>query len=633
MMTAPGTQSSSYLPSRWVLLVLILVLTLFAYLPSLDNDFTNWDDPDYITENNLIHHLSWRNVADSFSTLQFKGNYHPLTIVSTMIEFHLFGKSPGGYHIVSIALHLAVTTMVFFLILGLSADISIAALASLLFGIHPMHVESVAWLSQRKDTLYAFFYLASVLMYLGYLHGRSRRWLLYVGSIVVFIASGLSKGLAVTLPLALLCIDYMKGRLGDRRALVEKIPFFLLALGFGIVAIVAQQSARAIADVDQDGMILKMVFASYGYLNYIVKLLVPIGLSPFYPYPDAGGEVIPWYYWILPLVVAGVAYFVWRARSNKPLVGGLAIFTFTIFPVLQLLQVGNAIMADRYIYIASIGIVYIESVAVVHIYKRFSKSKHSLLIPIAFAGYALWLMALTWNQSNVWQNSITLWTSVLDAHPSVPIALTNRGNAYHLIGEDELAIRDLDAALLVSPGDGYAYYNRAMARNALENTSGALRDYDQALALVRDDAEIVFRRGMLFLNIRRYPEALTDFSEAVRLRENFASAYANRGLVYSARGELPLAIADFSRAIELEPADPTNYFNRANVLASMRQYAGAVSDYSTAIRFNGSDGEAYHHRGLVYALMDDRETACSDFQTASGLRYKPADSALREYCR
>src|SRR2546426_1352573 len=266
----------------WLLWLGAVVFVTFAvYVPSLDNDFTNWDDTQYVLDNHLLAHPSFKAVL----TTPVGGNYHPLTIWSLALNYRLSGLNPASYHWLSLLLHLANTALVFLFIRRLSGGRLWTSVAtSLFFGIHPMHVESVAWIAERKDVLYAFFYLVSLIAYLRYLDARKWGWLM--ASLLALILSAASKPAAVVLPLTLLAIDYYRGRALTLRVVLEKVPFFAVSLVGGLLTLQAQHTVGAMAYAHVWNPFQKLLFASYGTVMYIVKLFVPVSLSAIYPYPS-----------------------------------------------------------------------------------------------------------------------------------------------------------------------------------------------------------------------------------------------------------------------------------------------------------------------------------------------------------
>ncbi|HKB43192.1 MAG TPA: hypothetical protein VKC90_02345, partial [Chitinophagaceae bacterium] len=263
-------------------LFIILLIALIAFLPALKAGFV-WDDKNYIQNNPGLHSINLKEIFSSYVL----GNYHPLTMLSLAIEYHFWGLNEAGYHIINVLLHLLNVILVFYAIFLLSNKTGVALIAALLFGIHPLHVESIAWASELKDLLYTFFFLASYIFYLKYIKSNKNKFLFY--ALLLFMFSLLSKAMAVSLPLLLLLTDYFKGRKINMTILLEKLPFFILAVIFGVVAIHAQKSSHSIQDINIFTFPQRIIFASYGFITYLLKLLVPSHLSAYYPYPIRSG--------------------------------------------------------------------------------------------------------------------------------------------------------------------------------------------------------------------------------------------------------------------------------------------------------------------------------------------------------
>jgi len=286
---------------RWkcfISLAIIIVISFIAYLPVLQNSLLSWDDHGYIRDNPLIYS---GNLKDIFSG-NVMGNYHPITILTLALEYQIFGLNPTGYHAFNLLLHLFNVVLVYYAILLLSDKTAVALIASLLFGIHPLHVESVAWAAELKALLYTFFFLASYIFYLKYLKDMQKKF--YALALLLFLTSLLSKAMAASLPLVFILTDYFKGRKINVKLLVEKAPFFLLAIILGVVAIHAQQTSGATA-LTSFTFPQRLLFASYAFTSYLFKLLLPLNLSSFYPYPlKSEGIPIDYYaYFILTIFI------------------------------------------------------------------------------------------------------------------------------------------------------------------------------------------------------------------------------------------------------------------------------------------------------------------------------------------
>lgn len=638
----------------------LLVVTAAAYLPATQNLFTNWDDPGYILENPSIKRLDGDGVRHLFSSYH-KGNYHPLTMLSFALDYRAWGLSPRGYHVVNVALHLLNTLGVLFftrLLLSLRRErraAQIALATALLFGVHPLHVESVAWIVGRKDLLYTLFFLGSLIAYCRFLASASVRF--YALSLAAFVMALLSKGQAVTLPLVLVAIDLLVGvgtnsdvgvgsgsgsgsgsvsgsrsgsgsRTRSRMAL-EKLPFFALSLLFGVVAIAAQKQGEAVGDVSAYPLHQRIVFASYGLVQYVRKLLLPTDLSAFYPYFVRPGESLPLGYWLYPLLaIAGVLFVVWIARRRRWIAFGAAFFFVNLILVLQLLPVGAAIMADRYSYLSSIGLLLI--LAVLH--GAWSARARNAVPTIALGVIAVLFAAITYARCQVWHDSGTLWSDVIAKHPEAPVAWNNRGIYRKDNGDFAGAMEDYSRALELDPGYALAYTNRAVARQRLGDFHGALEDLDRSISLDPGDSGAFVNRGVVQIRLGQTDRAIADFTRAIELDPSNAAAYGNRGTLRSNLGEYQAALADLDRSLALNPMQPDALVARALARSGAGDPESALADLDTALRLRPQHAAAYFFRGSIQIQQNRPQLACGDFSAALRLGYQPAQEQLRIHC-
>ncbi|HLB00061.1 MAG TPA: tetratricopeptide repeat protein, partial [Bacteroidota bacterium] len=596
----------------------------------LTNGFTTWDDPQYILDNPLIRSLSPGNIAAIFTTREFAGNYHPLTLLCYALEYSLFGASPFGYHLVSLLLHLGIVFIIFQLIRRLTGSPLTAFGVSLMFGVHPVHLEPVAWLADQKDLLYTLFYTGAVL---GYLRSRETGEvkIFILTTVPLFVFSALSKGLAVTLPVTLLLVEYYcEGTITGKR-LGRIIPLFGISLLFGALAIHAQSAAGAIVDVPVDTPVEKMLYASTGFVTYIMKLLVPYGLSPYYPYP----QEVPGHAWGLLILAAGIPVAAFAYRKKSPVVFfGVAFFTVTVLPVLQLLQVGNAMMADRYAYLPSIGILLI-------IVRRMERAADTLAVkhPAArvFAGvtggiYVLALAAMTFSLGGIWHDGVTMWDRVVKESPGHPKAYFNRGYARYTLGDYPGAIADYDTTLSIFPDYPYVRFNRGISLFRLGDRQRALADFNDAVEKYPDEPLVFHWRANLYASISEYDLAAADYTRVLDSQPDDFVVLMRRALTFVSAGRYPQALADYTTAIALRPSDVSLYFNRGNVLSAMGRYEDAVEAYSTVLRTNPADRDALYGRGIALHLAGHDPDACDDLRRASILGSEPARKALVEIC-
>lgn len=336
---------------------IILILTSLFFSSSLKNSFVNIDDDFYVINNPVIKSISIDNIKKIFVSF-FMSNYQPLTILSYSLDYHFFKLNPFGYHLTNFIFHLFNCLLVFWLIMLLGKRIFIALIAAVLFGVHPLHVESVAWISERKDVLYAFFFLAAMISYLYYLR-TSHLSKYYYFSMIFFILSLLSKAMAITLPLVFLLFDYFVPRGNKKLLFVDKIPFFILSFIFGYIAVFAQYSTGAVRQCEVFNIMDKILVVNLAIIFYLSKILVPIKLSCLYPYAIISGEPLALSFLLSSffVVIIGFVVFLFRRFSKKVIFSSL-FFLITVLPVLQFIPIGMTIVADRYTYIPSIGIFY-----------------------------------------------------------------------------------------------------------------------------------------------------------------------------------------------------------------------------------------------------------------------------------
>jgi protein O-mannosyl-transferase len=574
----------------YIAVAIVLLISFFVYLPVLHNGLLSWDDDGYIKNNPLIYTINLKEYFYQY----VMGNYHPVTILTLATEYHFFGLNATGYHTVNLLLHLLNVILVFYTVFLLSDKLEIALVASLLFGIHPMHVESVAWAAELKDLLYTFFFLSSYIFYLKYLKNRHKKF--YIYALLLFLVSLLSKAMAASLPVVLLLTDYFKGRKISLKAILEKVPFFLLAIAFGVVAVLAQKSSGTTFNIEIFTFPQRLIFAFYGFITYLFKLVFPLNLSAFYPYPVANGENIPIQYYAYILLFLGlVAYVIYSLRSSKKIFFGIGFFAITIFLVLQLLPVGNTVMADRYSYIPSIGIFYLAGEG----FNLLWSKKFNWVAIILLCAFTIFFSAKTYTKCGVWENNMTLWNDVISQNQNIALAYYGRGVAF----KDENKINE------------------------------ALNDYSKAIQLNPDYADAYYNRGALLLNANKIDEALNDFNKAIQLNPGDAKAYSNRGALFLNANKIDEALNDFNNAIQLNPHYADAYYNRGNVFYSEKKYEEAISNYSKAIELKSNYAEAYFNRGVAEFHSGKKDAACLDMKQAANFGYKPAAAALSQFCK
>ena len=611
---------------RWWLPVLVALVTVAAFQPVAHLGFTDWDDPFYATDQPLIRDLTPAGIGAIFSTF-VEGNYHPLTMASLSVDYHFWKLEPEGWHLVNLALHVLATLLVFAFVFLLSGSEVMAAVASVFFGIHPLHVESVAWVSGRKDMLYAIFYLAGCISWFYWVKRRGPRAATYAIALVAFVLSLLAKGMAVSFPLALLAIDfYLKRKPTVKTLVVEKAPFYAIGMLFGVIALTAQSKQGAVQNLAMFAFGERLLFACYGICAYIVRAVAPVHLSAFYPYPlrTAGGG-LPMLYYLAPLGVLVLAAGVWLSlRRNRDVAFGALFYLSSLVLVLQLVPVGSAVIADRYTYLSFVGIGFILARLVRPLLETRGTRNITLAALILVTGG---LVYATRARCEVWKDNITLWNDVLAQYPNLPIGYTMRARSYMQAGKYDLAMADAQRALSLDPKQPRALTMRGTMRYMNRDMEGALPDLEQAVQLEPREAVPWNSLGAVHLTLGRREEAIADFTKAIERKPDYAEAYLNRALALSGQNRFAQAGPDFDAAIRLQPGNPKAYLWRGEAKFILGDKEGAAEDYGQALALDPASSAAWYARSKAYERLGRYADALHDALEAQrrGYPVRPED--------
>lgn len=596
-------------------ILLVISATTLAFLPCLENGFTNWDDNLLVTQNPKIRKIDLNHVRIFFNSFHF-AHYHPLVLLSFALEYRFFGLNPTAYHATNIVLHILCALLAFWLIYSISSKISVALITSLLFAIHPMKVESVAWIAERKDVLYALFYLGAMISYVYYV--KKKGAYLYFVTLGLFLFSLLSKAMAVSLPFIFLALDYGLKRARERKIIWEKIPFILLSVIFGIIAVIAHnpsgdQTAKTVFTFPEH-----IFLASYGVIFYPFKIIFPFSLSCVYPYPDQTGGHLPLLYLISPLVLGLLILgIVWAGKIyTKKIYFGALIFFIPLLPVLKIVPFGTVITADRFIYVSSIGIFYLLAEGAVFLYK---KSGNSLEAKVAVILASIVMMGgffyLTEKRCRVWRDDITLWNDALKKYPRFATGYNNRGNAFHQKGDLRRALSDYNEALRLDPQYARAYFNRGNCLFDMNQTDKALRDLNKALEIDPRFSEAYNNRGFAYTHLREYGKAIDDFNKAIESRKDYAEAYYNRGWTFGQKSEWDKAISDFKKTLEIDPFYQDAHNNLGLIYSMQKDYDRAIGEFTEEIEMYPRFARAYSNRAMTYLKKGEKDLARKDMET------------------
>ena len=482
---------------KYFLAGIVSLITFLVYLPSLRNEFLAWDDSDYVTNNPMIRSMNLDFIRTAFFEFH-ASNWHPLTWISHALDYAIWGLNPVGHHLTNVIIHAintALVVMVTFRLLELYRKRSLtegsspwlqergilitAGVAGLLFGLHPVHVESVAWVAERKDLLCALFFMISTLAYVKYVRAISHEKLQnnirlvhfnisYLLCLGFFVFALLSKPMAVSLPFVLLIIDwYPANRIRSMKSLwsvcIEKLPFILLSLGSSVLTFLAQKDAMEIMKTVP--LQSRLLVAAHSIVAYLQNIFFPINLSPFYSYPD-DISVLSLKYFLPVLLVLGIsAYLIVTALKNKLFFSIWFYYLITLMPVLGIIQVGSQSMADRYAYLPSLSLFVLIGLLLARIYEKIISINHAGLVKVGsviVASALITLGYLTVRQMDLWQNDLALWSYAIDIDKSAT-AYWNRGIAFTIRGQFDKAIDDYNMTISIDSSYYKAYLNRGMA--------------------------------------------------------------------------------------------------------------------------------------------------------------------------
>ena len=600
--------------------VMVFATAIFLHLPALKNNFVNLDDGAYVYENRHIHSLSLQSARWMLTTF-YAANWHPLAWLSHAVDYAFFGLNPRGHHLTSIVLHGLNTLLVFLLSIQVMlkakapnhlppfsaftapAQLLIAGCgASLLFGVHPVHVESVAWVAERKDVLCAFFFILTLCSYLFYVSSDDakirRVW--FTVCLLLAAAALTAKPMAVTLPAVLLVLDmYPLRRInlsqaagGNLRVVAEKIPFLLLSFISSVLTILAQHAGGAFESLEKLPLYFRMVHAMHVPLFYLAKMIWPAGLVPYYAFPKVITTAKIVYYGIsciLTLSITGWCLGQWK--RDKPLFFvAWAYYLIMLLPVAGIMQVGGQAAADRYTYLPSLSIFLLTGVGVAGLFTKCAGRKNLIVGGgvVAFLICAA-LGQRTITQIAVWRDSESLWRHVIRTFPGrVPIAHNNLGVLY-----DDRGLHDQ-----------------------------ALEEYKKALAINPSFADALANLGAAYMRSGDSAKAIETFQKALAGNPNMVEARNNLGLAYFHQGMDDEAVAEYQKALQIDPLFAAAHYNLGLAYYALKMHDKALEEYKKVVALNPSFAEAHYKLGLIYYEKKNYSLAKNHMEKARQLGYK-----------
>jgi protein O-mannosyl-transferase len=568
--------------------------TLVLYYPALQNGFVNYDDPAYVTSNFHIQQgLTHRSLAWAFTSTA-EANWHPLTWLSHMLDVQLFGMGPAGHHAQSVLWHAVNVVLLFFLLAKATGFVGRSAVVAALFAVHPLNVESVAWVSERKTVLCTFFLLLALAAYGWYVkRPRASRYLLVA---LLFALGLMAKPMLITLPFLLLLVDFWPLERFPQTQLsklvLEKIPLLALSAGSAAITLYAQRAGGAVGSTQLLPLAMRMKNAIYSYFIYLDKALWPSRLAVFYPHPE--GSLALWKVVGAAVVLIVITIVFQHFRERRYLLMSWLWFLITLAPVIGIVQVGRQAWADRYAYIPLWGLFVIAVWLLAEIATRISLRRTAQVV-IALAvllGYSV----VTRCQIEYWHDSYSLFTHAIQVTGANPIAEGNLGSALMEMQRPDLAAPHLERAIQLMPTFAAAHYNLGTLLQRQNELNPALQEYQLALKYASDVREAAQTRnnlGVLFNQLGRKDEAMAEFTLAIALNPDEQNSFIGRGLIEHDEGKLDAALQDFARAAQIAPS-PLAFYWEGRLLEDKGQMTAAAEAYRSALEVSPdlSDAQA-----------------------------------------
>lgn len=683
---------NAFAKNRLFYILALVFLTIAVFGQAVQYGFTNWDDEVYILNNPYIKNFTWHGFQ-KMCTAVYAGNYHPVVTMFNALEYAAFGTNPMIYHFMNIVIHLINVILVMLFIFDLSKKSWVAFGTAIIFAIHPLHVESVAWVSESKDMLYTFFLLMGARTYIQWKNVPSLS--LTIRCLLFFILSCLSKPSAVIFPLILMAIDfYLDEHFDVKKSIINKWLFWIVAIGFGLLALYTQKQEGAImVTAQQYDVTYKLLMPCYAIAYYIIQFFIPFHQSALHPFPT---DLIYWHFAAV-LFLALMGYLIFRYRNNKTIIFGAAFFIINLLLVIQILGFGKAVVAERYTYVPYIGLGFMLCSLLGDV-----KSTKSVLQYIIIPFIAV-LMLIGYNRVNVWENSIALFSDVIEKYPTSAIGWNNLGTALYRSDEMEDGLDALNEAITLNPTYAEAYNNRGALYLKAENYTAAEPDFLKAASLRKDYSTVYYNLGVLYSKTGNLEKSIANFKISISQNNEAQSAYYNMAICYSQLGKKKEALAAANKAIELKPNDESAitlqntiintpessiskdiintqsnknnftknlaieqnargkslmaannpnqaiaaytkaieyddtyaeaYNNRGAAYGKLKNFQMAIVDFSKAIQINGNYAMAYKNRGMAYNKIGQTANACSDWQKAAKLGNQSAYGLMQENCR
>ncbi|MFZ2634563.1 MAG: tetratricopeptide repeat protein [Desulfosalsimonadaceae bacterium] len=586
--------------------LLLILATAVVYWQVQGFDFVNYDDGDYVKDNVHVQSgFTFQSLIWAMTTGKVSSNWHPLTLLSHMLDCQMFGLWAGGHHLTNLFFHIANSLLLFLVFRRMTGSTWKSGFVAALFALHPLHVQSVAWVSERKDVLSAFFWMLTIWAYVRYV--RRPGWAAYVWVVVFFILGLMSKPMVVTLPFVLLLLDYwplnriqLAGpnnlNLKITGLLGEKIPLFLLAAASAGITIYVQQQGGAVKSLDVLSLSDRLTNVLISYMNYILKTIYPAKLAAFYPFP----AMFSWWEITAALItLASLTGLAIRLMIRSPyIIVGWLWFIGTLVPVIGLVQIGVQCMADRYMYLPMIGLLIIISWGIPELISNWRYKRFYLGIPAIFT--VIVLSVVTWKQTGYWKDSISLFSHAISVTKNNPVAHWNMGTALSKNGKTEQAITHYQKALAINPMQPQVYISLGLALNERGDKNQALSCFEKAALLDPKNDQAQYNLGTFLFQNKRLDQAVQHLEKAVALKPDSDQAQFNLANTLFQKRQLNDALIHAEKAISINSSHEKAHQLSGIILFEQEQFNQALAQFNVALNINPNLTTAHHYKGLIF---------------------------------
>jgi len=590
----------------------LFLLCVIVYGKIVTFEYISWDDPEMVFKNQDVTRFKIQNLFSNY----YVGNYIPVTMLVHSVTYFLFKDWAGGHHLVNLFFHLLNAWLLYKLLVKLNFKFGFVFLVLGLFLVHPLQVETVVWISELKTILMLTFFILSCNIYITYLNNQ--RFIYFVGSLVAFVLACFSKSYAVILPFFLLAIDWLLNNKLTIKSLLYQTPFFVVSLMVGLLNIKAQTADQFINYSHDFHFFQKLCNAGFAIFNYLKIYVAPVNLYPLYAFPEFSSTVKISGLTIILAIIGLIIYSFLKRKNHLLLVLVLSIISLVL--VLQFIPFGEALYADRYMYLSTICF----SFALAGLINKIASLAKALSI-----GVILVFAALCYKSISPWQNSRLLFSHVVKNEPGSFVALNSLGTELMLRNDNEMAESYLNQAIAANPKNHKGYYNLGLLYTKTNQPQKAIEQFNKTLSII-DYSKAMVARANAYYMLRDYSKAMQDATYAIKNDTLNDRAYFVLGNCYNDINDLNKALSYYNKAISIASNNPELYLKKGIVLGKLQDFSGCKEQLNNTINLQPDNGEAYYWRGV--ASVNLNQNPCNDFRQAAKYNYPPALSALNKYC-